>query len=83
MLVEGLRRVRTALRPDRWLVLPIQSTTDDVEPFVAAVVAHSAHLLGGGPITVTEARALLDDAGFVDVTELLRGDQVLLVGRRP
>ena len=79
---EGCRRVHTALRPDRWVVMPIAASTSN-DPFEAAVFAHNAHQLGGGPMHPSEAVAVLTEAGFVDSTPRSWRGQTLIVARRP
>ena len=51
--------------------------------FERAAVVHAAHVLGGGPIEVSEATELLERAGFVDVIREDVGVQVVLRARRP
>ena len=82
-LRPGLTAVFASLRPDRWLVLPVMAAPGEADPFQRAVFAHDAHLTGGGPITVDEARDLLHEAGFDQVTDLTYGDQVVMLARRP
>lgn len=78
----GVSRVHRALRPDRWVVVPLASTTAS-EPFEVAVFAHSAHVLGGGPMSTGEAESLLVGAGFADVRPTSWRSQVLVLARRP
>jgi len=82
-LRPGLRAVHESLRHDRWLVAPVTAAPGDADDFERAVHAHGAHLSGGGVITVDEARALITEAGFVDVRDCDFGDQVVMLGRRP
>lgn len=77
----GIPRVHRALRPDRWVLVPLASTTA-AEPFEVAVFVHAAHLLGGGPMSPDEAEALLTAAGFVDVRPTSWRGQVLMLARR-
>ncbi|HET6969438.1 MAG TPA: class I SAM-dependent methyltransferase, partial [Ornithinibacter sp.] len=78
----GVARVHRALSPDRWVVVPLAATTAS-EPFEVAVFAHSAHVLGGGPMSTQEAESLLVGAGFVDVRPTSWRSQVLVLARRP
>jgi methyltransferase family protein len=78
---EACRRVRRALRPDRWVVMPLAATTAD-EPFEVAVFAHTAHLLGGGPMGTGEAAGILATAGFVDGTATAWRGQSFVLARR-
>jgi predicted O-methyltransferase YrrM len=80
---EGVRRIFDALRADRWIVAPIASGPDDAGPFDRALFAHSAHLMGGGPLSVTDAARLLEGAGFTDVEPWFFGSQAVMRGRRP
>jgi len=82
-LGPGLRAVLTALRSDRWLVAPVLAAREQADVFERAVHAHAAHLSGGGPLTVDDAGDLLARAGFVDVSDVELGDQVVMLGRRP
>jgi 2-polyprenyl-3-methyl-5-hydroxy-6-metoxy-1,4-benzoquinol methylase len=79
---EGCRRVQAALRPDRWVVVPIAASTAN-DAFESAVFAHTAHLVGGGPMDPSEAVAVLTAAGFVEPTPKSWRGQVLVVARRP
>jgi SAM-dependent methyltransferase len=82
-LRPGLEAVFRALRPDRWLVLPVIAPPGEADEFQRAVYAHGAHLTGGGPITVEESRRLLVEAGFDQVTDLDYGGQMVMLARRP
>jgi SAM-dependent methyltransferase len=82
-LRPGLRAVHASLRRDRWLVAPVTAAPGDADDFERAVHAHGAYLSGGGLITVDDARALITEAGFVDVHDRDFGDQVVMLGRRP
>ena len=72
-----------ALRPDGWIVVPLMTPPDLDSAFERATVIHGAHVLGGGPIEVSEATELLERAGFVDITREDIGVQVVLRARRP
>ena len=82
-LAPGVRSVFRALKPDRWLVLPVEAPPGTADEFQRAVNAHGAHLTGGGPVTLDEVTALLEDAGFDQVTGLDHGGQVVMLARRP
>lgn len=79
---EGCRRVQAALKPDRWVVVPIAASTAN-DAFEAAVFTHTAHLLGGGPMDPAEAVAVLTAAGFVDPTPKSWRGQLFIAARRP
>lgn len=72
-----------AVRPDGWLVVPLMTPPDLDSAFERAAVVHGAHVLGGGPIEVSEAADLLERAGFVEVAREDVGVQVVLRARRP
>ena len=74
--------VLPALRPDRWVVVPL-ATGAASDPFEMAVFAHTAHMLGGGPIRVDEAEDLLTAAGFDQITATSWRGQMLVLARRP
>jgi SAM-dependent methyltransferase len=81
---EGVYRVFDALRPDRWVLVPLATTAeDDADPFDRALFAHAAHLMGGGPVSVTGAVELLEGAGFVDIAPWFLAGQAILRARRP
>lgn len=80
-LEGGIRRVNRALRPNRWVVVPLAATLAS-DPFEVAVYAHSAHVLGGGPLSTDEAVALLEAAGFDSIRPTSWRSQVLLLARR-
>lgn len=65
-LEAGVVRVLEALRPDGWLVMPLQCPVE-VDPFHEALSVHVSHVLGGGPMTRDEAELLLKESGYVDV----------------
>jgi hypothetical protein len=79
----GVRRVFDALRGDRWIVAPVASGAEDAGPFDRALFAHSAHLMGGGPLSVAEAARLLEEAGFTDAEPWFFGSQAVMRARRP
>jgi hypothetical protein len=79
---EGCRRVHAALLPDRWVIVPLAATTAN-NAFEVAVFAHTAQLLGGGPMHPSEATALLTAAGYVDPAPTSWRGQALIVARRP
>lgn len=78
----GLPRIHRATRPNRWLVVSL-ATGGASDPFEIAVFAHSADILGGGPIGVDEAKALLTAAGFDQFTATRWAGQVLALAHRP
>ncbi len=82
-LVPGLASVFRALRPDRWLVAPVMAAPSGADDFQRAVYAHGAHLTGGGPITLDEITAMLEDAGFDQVTGLNHVGQMVMLAHRP
>ena len=48
-----------------------------------AVFAHTAHMLGGGPIRVDEAEGLLTAAGFDQIAATSWRGQMLVLAHRP
>ena len=81
-LITGLERVFAALRPGGGLIVPTiapPQTADDMEQ---AVMVHSGHVLGGGPIDVADAHELLAEAGFRDVRDHDYGGQVVMTALR-
>ena len=82
-LGPGLEAVFRALRPDRWLVAPVMAPPAGSDDFQRAVSAHGAHLTGGGPIALSEITALLEEAGFDQVTGLDHVGQMVMLARRP
>ena len=78
----GIARVHSALRPNRWVVVPL-AITSTANPFEEAVFAHTAHVLGGGPIRLDEAEALVAAAGFDHVRRAAWRGQMILLARRP
>ncbi len=81
-LAEGLERVRHALRPEGWLVMPVNAPTRDCS-FEKALTEHSSHLLGGGPMSQEEAEELVASVGFEDLTWCDYHGMSLLLARRP
>ena len=81
-LEEGLERVRHALRPEGWLVMPVNAPTRDCS-FEKALTAHSSHLLGGGPMSQEEAEELVASVGYEDLTWCDYHGMSLLLARRP
>lgn len=79
---RGLVRVRAALRPDRWVVVPVSVPLGE-NAFERALSRHSAHVLGGGPISRYEAEGLVRRSGFVDLAWRTYQGLVLLLARRP
>ena len=58
--------------------MPTIAPPECADPMEQAVIAHAGHVLGGGPIEVTDAHALLAEAGFVDVRDHDYGGQVVM-----
>lgn len=81
-LEPALAAVCRALRPDRWVVLPLADATE-ANSFEVAVAAHGAEMLGGGPLPAAEGEALLGATGFVDVLQTSWMTQTLLLAHRP
>ena len=82
-LVAGLDATFRSLRHDRWVVVPLAASPSRADEFERALVEHGAHLTGGGAVTVTELTALLEAAGFVDVTDLETPGGMVVLARRP
>jgi hypothetical protein len=81
-LDAGLARVRSALCPRGWLILALTGDGDEPDGHVSAYQSLFATMLGGGPMSVAEGRALLArhryaDGGVVDAP------QPLLLAQRP
>jgi hypothetical protein len=81
-LEEGLTRVHAALRPDGWLVMPLNAPTGECD-FQRALADHSSYLLGGGPMTQEEAETMVASAGFEDLAWQDYHGLSLLMARRP
>jgi hypothetical protein len=82
-LALGLSAVFRALRPDRWLVAPVEAAPADADEFQRAVYTHRAHLSGGGSITIAEITGLLESAGYDQITDLDHDGQVVMLAHRP
>jgi SAM-dependent methyltransferase len=82
-LDDGLARVRSALRPGGWLVLALAGAGDspDGGP-VTAYQSLFATMAGGGPMSVTEGRALLARHRYVD-GGVVKATAPLLLAQRP
>ena len=78
----GIAHVHRALRPNRWVVVPLAAGAAS-DPFEVAVFAHTAQMLGGGPFRVDEAEGLLTAAGFDQITPTSWRGQMLVLARRP
>jgi hypothetical protein len=78
----GIPLVHRALRPNRWVVVPL-AVGSASDPFDVAVFDHTAHVLGGGPIRVADAEDLLATAGFDQITSTSWRGQMLVLARRP
>lgn len=81
-LEEGLERVRHALCPEGWLVMPLHEPTDSCD-FQRALSDHASHLMGGGPMTQEEAEELVASVGYEDLTWCDYYGLSLLLARRP
>ncbi len=81
-LAQALTRVRRALRPDRWIAVPLADTSEP-DPFKVALYAHEAEMLGGGRLPAAEAEGLLVEAGFIDVLQTSWMAQTIVLARRP
>jgi SAM-dependent methyltransferase len=68
VFADGLRRVREALRPGGWLV--VGAGRFDGDALAVAVTRWKTLRSGGTPLDPDQARASLDGAGFVEITEL-------------
>ncbi len=82
-LRAGLAHVHRALRPGRWLVMPVAACDPRGSDLERAALAHDAVLRGGGPLSVEEARELLVRAGFEDIRDMLGVQQSLVMARKP
>ena len=78
----GIPLVHRALRPNRWVVVPL-AVGSASDPFKVAVFDHTAHVLGGGPIRVADAAELLASAGFDQINSTSWRGQMLVLARRP
>jgi hypothetical protein len=78
----GIPLVHRALRPNRWVVVPL-AVGSASDPCEVAVFEHTAQVLGGGPIRVADAEELLASAGFDQVTATSWRGQMLVLARRP
>lgn len=67
VVAEGLRRVRRALAPGRWLLLPGSLAHPGAD---GAMAAWQTHLAGGTLLTEDERAQLLADSGFGDLQPL-------------
>jgi hypothetical protein len=81
-LEEGLARVHAALKPEGWLVMPLNTPVGDCR-FQRALADHSSYLLGGGPMSQEEAETLVASAGYEDLTWQEYHGLSLLLARRP
>jgi SAM-dependent methyltransferase len=82
-LEAGLERVLRALRPGGGVIVPTNAPPGCADQMEQAVLVHAGHVLGGGPINVAEAHAMLAEAGFEDIRDHDYGGQVVLTGVRP
>lgn len=65
---EGIRRVHDALRPGGWLI--VAAGRFDGDALAVAVTRWKTLQSGGTSLALDDARAALDDAGFVEMKEL-------------
>jgi SAM-dependent methyltransferase len=81
VFAEGLGRVRDALRPGAWLI--VGAGRFDGDALAVAVTRWKTLRSGGTPLDPDRARAALDGAGFVQITELPTppGTPALYAGR--
>ena len=82
-LEAGLQRVLGALRPGGGVIVPTNAPPGCADQMEQAVMVHAGHVLGGGPIEVSEAQAMLLQAGYVDVRDHDYGGQVVMTAVRP
>jgi hypothetical protein len=81
ILARGARRVRRALRPGGWLVMPV--TVPRRHGVLGAFDELFATTWGGGTMTVHQARQLLQDAGYTQVRAVSEDlPTTVLIGRR-
>ena len=78
----GIPLIHRALRPNRWVVVPL-AVGRASDPLDMAVFAHTAQVLGGGPIRVEDAEDLLASAGFDQITATSWRGQMLILAHRP
>ena len=83
VFVLGLTRVFRALRPGGGLVVATLAPPGVADPFEEALMVHSGHVLGGGPIDVADCHDLIGAAGFVEVRDHDYGGQVVMTAVRP
>lgn len=81
-LATGLTRVHACLRPGGGVVVPTLAPPGCADRMEQAVMVHAGHVLGGGPIEVAEAHALLEAAGYVDIRDHDYGGQVVMTAVR-
>jgi SAM-dependent methyltransferase len=81
-LEEGLARVHAALKPEGWLVMPLNAPVGECD-FQRALADHSSYLLGGGPMKQDEAETVVASAGYEDLTWQDYHGLSLLLARRP
>ena len=79
----GLTRVRRALRPGCWLVMPVAACDPTATELERAGIEHDATIRGGGPMSVRTAVGLLEAAGFAEVRDMRGVHQSLMLARRP
>ena len=79
----GLTRVREALRPGCWLVMPVAACDPFGTELERAALRHDAVMRGGGPLSVEAAKQLMLGAGFVEARDMLGVQQSLVMARKP
>jgi hypothetical protein len=80
----GLARVRSALRPGGWVILALAGEDDGCDGRrVSAYRSLFATTLGGGPMSVGRARALLARHGYLDGGVLDAPQPLVLAQRHP
>lgn len=82
-LETGLERVFAALRPGGGVIVPTNAPPGCADQMEQAVMVHAGHVLGGGPIDVSEAHEMLLQAGYVDMRDHDYGGQVVMTAVRP
>lgn len=78
----GIGRVHAALRAGCWLVMPVAAHAPDCTPLERAAIEHDAVIRGGGPMSVEDATAMVRDAGFVEVRDMVGVNQSLVMARK-
>lgn len=79
----GLRRLVEAVTPGGGLVAPLAAPPEDAPALARALSEHHAHVLGGGPMSGAEARAIAAAAGWTDVVVTRVAGTAVLTARGP